>query len=82
MLNFLVDKKIEKDLQDYDENYRGRELPGFLSYRSFEDIVKEQIKLLEEPAIIRLKEISGVEHEPLYFHRFAFCVYIRIYYRK
>ncbi|XP_053471138.1 interferon-induced GTP-binding protein Mx2 [Ictalurus furcatus] len=53
-------KKIEKEMQAYEEKYRGRELPGFLNYKTFEVIVKGQIKQLEEPAIRRLKEISDL----------------------
>lgn len=43
----------------YEQKFRGRELPGFVNYRTFEEIVKEQIGHLEEPALLKLKEISG-----------------------
>lgn len=43
----------------YEQKFRGRELPGFVNYRTFEEIVKEQIGQLEEPALLKLKEISG-----------------------
>ncbi|KAK7916731.1 hypothetical protein WMY93_012492 [Mugilogobius chulae] len=33
-----------------------RELPGFINYKTFEAMVKEQIKQLEEPAVKRLKD--------------------------
>uniref|UniRef100_A0A8C6V0J1 Interferon-induced GTP-binding protein Mx n=1 Tax=Neogobius melanostomus TaxID=47308 RepID=A0A8C6V0J1_9GOBI len=36
--------------------YRGKELPGFINYKTFEAMVKEQIKQLEEPAVKRLKD--------------------------
>ncbi|XP_070693695.1 interferon-induced GTP-binding protein Mx-like [Pempheris klunzingeri] len=49
---------IEKEVAQYERKYRGRELPGFINYKTFEDMVKEQIKLLEEPAIMKLKEIT------------------------
>uniref|UniRef100_A0A6Q2Y258 Interferon-induced GTP-binding protein Mx n=1 Tax=Esox lucius TaxID=8010 RepID=A0A6Q2Y258_ESOLU len=51
--------EIEREVADYEKNYRGRELPGFVNYRTFELMVKDQIKKLEEPAIKKLKEISG-----------------------
>ncbi|XP_071228704.1 interferon-induced GTP-binding protein Mx2 isoform X2 [Salvelinus alpinus] len=51
-------KKIEKEVADYEKRYRGRELPGFINYKTFEVIVKDQIKQLEEPAVKKLKEIS------------------------
>ncbi|KAJ7998949.1 hypothetical protein DPEC_G00210300 [Dallia pectoralis] len=50
--------RIEKEVADYDETYRGRELPGFINYKTFEVMVKDQLKLLEEPAIKTLKEVS------------------------
>lgn len=43
----------------YEQKFRGRELPGFINYRAFEEIVKEQIGQLEEPALLKLNEISG-----------------------
>ncbi|XP_062325909.1 interferon-induced GTP-binding protein Mx1-like [Osmerus eperlanus] len=51
-------KKIEKEVADYEWKYRGRELPGFINYKTFEVIVKDQIKQLEEPAVKKLKDIS------------------------
>lgn len=39
--------------------YRERELPLFVSYSTFESIIQKQIKQLEEPAIQKLKEVSG-----------------------
>ncbi|XP_059184560.1 interferon-induced GTP-binding protein Mx-like [Centropristis striata] len=51
-------KRIEKEVEKYEEKYRGRELPGFINYKTFEVMVKEQIRQLEEPAVINLKEIG------------------------
>ncbi|XP_046880725.1 interferon-induced GTP-binding protein Mx3-like [Hypomesus transpacificus] len=50
--------KIEEEVADYERKYRGRELPGFINYKTFEVILKEQIKRLEEPAVKKLKDIS------------------------
>lgn len=55
-----VNEKIEKEVEEYEERYRGRELPGFINYKTFEFMVKEQIKQLEEPAVKRLKDIAGI----------------------
>ncbi|NXF04323.1 MX protein, partial [Smithornis capensis] len=41
----------------YEDQYRGREFPGFTNYRTFEDIIKEQIIELEEPAIEILNNV-------------------------
>ncbi|KAF5884248.1 interferon-induced GTP-binding protein Mx1, partial [Clarias magur] len=53
-------RRINKEVKEYEERYRGRELPGFINYKTFEVMVKDQIKQLEEPAIRRLKEISDL----------------------
>lgn len=55
-----VNKRIEKEVENYEEQYRGRELPGFINYKTFEVMVKEQIKQLEEPAVKKLKDIGGI----------------------
>uniref|UniRef100_A0A4W4GVH3 Dynamin-type G domain-containing protein n=1 Tax=Electrophorus electricus TaxID=8005 RepID=A0A4W4GVH3_ELEEL len=51
--------KCVKFLED-EIQFRGRELPGFINYKTFEVLVKEHIKQLEEPAIKSLKEISDI----------------------
>uniref|UniRef100_A0A4W5PPV9 Interferon-induced GTP-binding protein Mx n=1 Tax=Hucho hucho TaxID=62062 RepID=A0A4W5PPV9_9TELE len=51
-------QRIEGKVADYEKTYRGRELPGFINYKTFEVMVKDQIKQLEEPAVKKLKEIS------------------------
>ncbi|XP_053471135.1 interferon-induced GTP-binding protein Mx1-like [Ictalurus furcatus] len=51
-------KGIEKEVKEYEENYRGRELQGFINYKTFEIILKDKIKQLEKPAIKRMKDIS------------------------
>ncbi|XP_056294405.1 interferon-induced GTP-binding protein Mx-like [Pseudoliparis swirei] len=51
---------IEKEVSEYERRYRGRELPGFINYKTFEDMVKEQIRQLEGPAILKLKEVADV----------------------
>lgn len=46
-------------MAQYERKYRGRELPGFINYKTFEGMVKEHIKQLEEPAVLKLKEVAG-----------------------
>ncbi|XP_059409562.1 interferon-induced GTP-binding protein MxA [Carassius carassius] len=53
-------RKIEKEVDNYEAKYRGRELPGFINYKTFEGLVREQIKLLEKPALKTLKTVSDV----------------------
>ncbi|KAK7916734.1 hypothetical protein WMY93_012495 [Mugilogobius chulae] len=47
-------EKIQ-DQEVYEEKYRGKELPGFDNFETFEDMVTDQIKQSEEPAISVLK---------------------------
>ncbi|XP_060717097.1 interferon-induced GTP-binding protein Mx1-like [Tachysurus vachellii] len=64
---------IEKELQEYEEKYRGRELPSFINYKNIEIILKDQLKKLEEPAIRKLKEISGlIKTEFIQLAQFSF----------
>ncbi|KAG7463693.1 hypothetical protein MATL_G00179320 [Megalops atlanticus] len=49
-------KRVDEEVDNFEANYRGRELPGFINYKTFEALVKDQIKLLEEPAVKKLKE--------------------------
>ncbi|KAM6946630.1 interferon-induced GTP-binding protein Mx-like [Lycodopsis pacificus] len=45
----IFNQNIESEVTQYEQKYRGRELPGFINYKTFEDMVKEQIKELEGP---------------------------------
>ncbi|XP_070693706.1 interferon-induced GTP-binding protein Mx [Pempheris klunzingeri] len=67
-------KKIEREVEKYEEMYRGRELPGFINYKTFEVMVKEQIKQLEEPAVKRLKDIGDAVRRV--FIQLAQCSFI------
>lgn len=51
-------EKIDEEVEAYENNYRGRELPGFINYKTFESMVKGQVKQLEEPAVKKLKDIG------------------------
>nr|Q000A9.1 RecName: Full=Interferon-induced GTP-binding protein Mx; AltName: Full=Interferon-inducible Mx protein [Larimichthys crocea]ABJ56003.1 Mx protein [Larimichthys crocea] len=57
-LGEIFGKRIEREVAQYEEKYRGRELPSFINYKTFEVIAKEQIKQLEELAVKRLKNIG------------------------
>ncbi|KAK7154288.1 hypothetical protein R3I94_007591 [Phoxinus phoxinus] len=58
--------KTEETLRDEVEEYvrtrRGKELPGFVNYRTFENIVKKHIEELEEPALKLLKDVADIVH--------------------
>ncbi|XP_055016154.1 interferon-induced GTP-binding protein Mx-like [Boleophthalmus pectinirostris] len=52
--------KLEREVAQYDRMYRGRELPGFINYKMFERMVKDQIKLLQEPALTKLRQVAEI----------------------
>uniref|UniRef100_A0A3P8RQK7 Interferon-induced GTP-binding protein Mx n=1 Tax=Amphiprion percula TaxID=161767 RepID=A0A3P8RQK7_AMPPE len=66
--HLAVSTNIEKQVAQYERKYRGRELPGFVNYKTFETIVQEHIKQLEEPAILKLKEVY---HLLCYLHLYT-----------
>ncbi|MBN3312013.1 MX3 protein, partial [Atractosteus spatula] len=53
-------QRVDREVNQYETNYRGRELPGFINYKTFEMMVKDQIKQLEEPAIKKLKDVTDI----------------------
>ncbi|CAM2096884.1 interferon-induced GTP-binding protein Mx1 [Caretta caretta] len=58
-----VRKTIQHEVWRFEKQYRGRELPGFVSYKAFETIVRQQIMVLEEPAIEILKKVNELVRE-------------------
>ncbi|KAF0886133.1 MX1 protein, partial [Crocuta crocuta] len=53
-------KTIYKQMEKFENRYRGRELPGFVNYKTFEIIIKQQIKELEEPAVDMLHTVTDM----------------------
>uniref|UniRef100_A0A8C0HDU9 Uncharacterized protein n=1 Tax=Chelonoidis abingdonii TaxID=106734 RepID=A0A8C0HDU9_CHEAB len=51
---------IQHEVWRFEEQYRGRELPGFTSYKTFEAIVRQRIMALEKPAIEMLKKVIEI----------------------
>ncbi|XP_047659628.1 interferon-induced GTP-binding protein Mx1-like [Tachysurus fulvidraco] len=69
-------KSIEKELQEYEKKYRGRELPSFFNYKTFETILNDQLEKLEEPAIRKLNKISGlIEKEFIELAQLSFSAF-------
>ncbi|NWW19178.1 MX protein, partial [Falcunculus frontatus] len=56
-------KTVPSKVWKYEDQYRGREFPGFSNYRTFEDIIKEQIRELEEPAVEILNNVMELVEE-------------------
>uniref|UniRef100_A0A9J8CLE4 Dynamin-type G domain-containing protein n=1 Tax=Cyprinus carpio carpio TaxID=630221 RepID=A0A9J8CLE4_CYPCA len=53
---------LRDEVQEYVRTRRGKELPGFVSYRTFETIVKKHTEELEEPALKLLKDVKELVH--------------------
>ncbi|KAK7154290.1 hypothetical protein R3I94_007592 [Phoxinus phoxinus] len=53
---------LTDEVEEYIRTCRGKELPGFLNYRTFENIVKKHIEELEEPALNLLKDVADIVH--------------------
>uniref|UniRef100_A0A8D2D920 Uncharacterized protein n=1 Tax=Sciurus vulgaris TaxID=55149 RepID=A0A8D2D920_SCIVU len=51
---------LHREIRKFENQYRGRELPGFVNYRTFETIIKEQLKSLEEPAVDMLHTVTDM----------------------
>ncbi|CAM4412675.1 unnamed protein product [Lepidochelys olivacea] len=58
-----VKEIMKEEVWGFENHYRGRELPGFVNYRTFEAIVKQQIVLLKSPAIMILKTVTELVRE-------------------
>ncbi|NXD24067.1 MX protein, partial [Spelaeornis formosus] len=56
-------KTVPSKVWKYEDQFRGREFPGFSNYKTFEDIIKEQIRELEEPAIQILNNVMELVEE-------------------
>ncbi|XP_045140371.1 interferon-induced GTP-binding protein Mx1 isoform X2 [Echinops telfairi] len=53
-------KAMCDEIWRFENQYRGRELPGFVNYRTFETIVKQQIKKLQDPALDMLHKVTDM----------------------
>ncbi|XP_069886832.1 interferon-induced GTP-binding protein Mx2-like [Dipodomys merriami] len=51
---------LHNDIWKFERQYRGRELPGFVNYKMFESILKQEIKGLEEPAVDMLHSVTDL----------------------
>lgn len=55
----LVDEYLRDEVEDYNTTHRGKELPGFVNYKTFEAIVRKHVEDLEEPAMNLLRATTG-----------------------
>ncbi|XP_004675614.2 PREDICTED: interferon-induced GTP-binding protein Mx1 [Condylura cristata] len=54
---------IRREITKYENQYRGRELPGFVNYKTFETLVRRQVKMLEEPAVQMLHQVADLTRQ-------------------
>ncbi|XP_007945510.1 interferon-induced GTP-binding protein Mx2 [Orycteropus afer afer] len=51
---------IHEEVSNYDKQYRGRELPGFINHKTFENIVQRYIQQLIDPALDMLQNVIEI----------------------
>nr|XP_023418271.1 interferon-induced GTP-binding protein Mx2-like isoform X3 [Cavia porcellus] len=51
---------LQKEIWKFENQHRGRELPGFVNYRTFEKIIKKELQALEEPAVDMLHQTTDM----------------------
>ncbi|XP_004697376.2 interferon-induced GTP-binding protein Mx2 [Echinops telfairi] len=51
---------IHEEVSKYDKQYRGKELLGFVNYKTFETIVQQYIQQLVEPALDTLQNVIEI----------------------
>ncbi|XP_072116133.1 interferon-induced GTP-binding protein Mx3-like isoform X1 [Mobula birostris] len=56
---------VRDEVLQYENLYRGRELPGFINYKTFESLMKKEIAQLEDPAIRKMRRITEITREAL-----------------
>ncbi|KAM9486963.1 interferon-induced GTP-binding protein Mx-like isoform 2-T3 [Clarias gariepinus] len=57
-----LEENLRDEVEEYSKNCRGKELPGFVNYRTFENMVKKHIQEMEEPAIELLRNTIEIVH--------------------
>lgn len=59
MFYVSVKKVIHEEVSKYDKQYRGKELVGFVNYKTFETIVQQYMEQLVDPALDMLQKAVG-----------------------
>ncbi|XP_014694764.1 interferon-induced GTP-binding protein Mx2 [Equus asinus] len=49
-----------QEVSKYEKQYRGKELSGFVSYKTFETIVQQYIEQLVDPALVMLQKVEEI----------------------
>ncbi|XP_075710742.1 interferon-induced GTP-binding protein Mx1-like [Rhinoderma darwinii] len=67
---------LKDEIDEFEKLHRGRELPGFINYKTFEAIIKEKIENMEDPARDVLKTVTDIVRKTFsdialsHFHNF------------
>lgn len=59
LFHLAVKNIIHEEVSKYDRQYRGKELMGFVSYKTFESIVRQYLEELVDPALGMLQTVVG-----------------------
>ncbi|KAL0979900.1 hypothetical protein UPYG_G00191330 [Umbra pygmaea] len=51
---------VKNVVDEYDDNHRGNELPGFNNYRVFQNVVQNLLNTLKDPAIMTLQTVKDM----------------------
>ncbi|XP_066455296.1 interferon-induced GTP-binding protein Mx1-like [Eleutherodactylus coqui] len=68
---------LKEEIEEFEKLHRGRELPGFINYKTFEAIVKEKLGNMEDPARDVLKTVMDIVRRTfteiawMHFHNFS-----------
>ena len=61
----LDHKVVQQVVDEYDQEHRGSELPGFSNYRVFQHVVQKLVAELKRPAMSTLQKIRGKWPKPM-----------------
>lgn len=59
MCYIVVKNVIHQEISKYEKQYRGKELLGFVNYKTFEIIVRQYLEALVDPALEMLQKAVG-----------------------
>ncbi|KAG5851541.1 hypothetical protein ANANG_G00052780 [Anguilla anguilla] len=55
-----LDEHLRDEVEEFARSRRGKELPGFVNYKTFEGIVKHHVQDMEEPAVMILRNVAEI----------------------
>ncbi|KAJ8388548.1 hypothetical protein AAFF_G00132620 [Aldrovandia affinis] len=55
-----LEEHLRDEVEEYGRTRRGKELPGFVNYKTFEGIVKQHIQDMEEPSVLVLRNVTEI----------------------